>query len=183
MPTSHRYHQQKTHIVLLYYKLIFDDTLKRDKQNNHHSINAFWQCDRSCKLVVPSSFNSAIGKLVAVQCFGAWIHWHDDTIASLNAKFSIMSPDVLIPLAKKRVFRPAINESRFSDSCGYDNLTTIKLLLYLPFVNWWETQIETLKLCDFNFKAYQMGRNIFTICNVYLNKGGKNHVLNLKSSK
>jgi len=51
------------------------------------------------KLVVPSSFNSAIGKLVAVcSVFGLGYTWHDDTNASLNAKFSIMSPNVLIPL-------------------------------------------------------------------------------------
>ena len=77
------------------------------------------------------------------------------------------------PLSSKgrKTFKKAW--SRFSDSCGYDNLTTIKLLLYLPFVNWWKTLIETLNLRDFNFKAYQMGRKIFTIYNVYFKQRGK----------
>ena len=110
-----------------------------------------------------------------MRCFWAWIHfaWWYYCVFECEIFNHVTRCIDTLNLAKKRVFRPAINESRFSDSCGYDNLTTIKLLLYLPFVNWWKTLIETLKLCDFNFKAYQMGRNIFTVCNVYFKQGGK----------
>jgi len=108
--------------------------------------------------------------------FWAWIHlaWWYYCVFECEIFNHVTRCIDTLNLAKKRVFRPAINESRFSDSCGYDNLTTIKLLLYLPFVNWWKTLIETLKLCDFNFKAYQMGRNIF-ITTFISNKGKRSY--------